>query len=142
MAKQKPQATQGPPGFDRLPPNMQALVGRVVANYFKSQQDETRIVAEREKKLQAELASDPEDTRFPETEGLEEQARHAMRIVTAVRVALCGDTLEEEERHELGGLLWGAEDFLTSLDLEQVGLDKERARRQAREAVALSRKAA
>lgn len=143
MAKQKPQAKQSPPGFDRLPPDMQALVGRVVANYFKSQQEQTRKDAEREEAREAKLASEPEDATFPETDGLEEQARHAMRIVKAVRLALYGsEMMEAEDRHELAGLLWGAEDFLTSLDLEQVGLNKERARREAREAVTLGRKAA
>lgn len=132
-----------PPRIRPTPPDMQALVGRVVANYFKSQQDETRIVAEREKKRQAELASEPEDVAFPETNGLEEQARHAMRIVTAVRLALYGsEMMEADERHTLAGLLWGAEELFEKLDLEGVGLDRERARREAEEAVSRKPKAA
>ncbi|MBI2903008.1 MAG: hypothetical protein HYY12_05405, partial [Candidatus Methylomirabilis oxyfera] len=45
-------------------------------------------------------------------------------------------------RDAAANLLWSAEVFLTSLDLERVALDKARARREAREAATRDRKAA
>lgn len=103
----------------------------------------TKRVKDTPSDRKAQSASEPETPHFPATGTLEEQAYHAMQIMTCVRLlALSGVRMEQEDREAAADLLWGAQHFLESLDPPQVAFDKEQAKRKAREAVTRGKKAA
>ncbi|MBI4381407.1 MAG: hypothetical protein HY574_09495 [candidate division NC10 bacterium] len=134
---------QAPSDADRVFLSMQKPLKRAAKSIVKDQRRRDREEAAREKARQAELASEPEVPPYPGLDSLEVQARFAMNTITLARVALlAGECVDSDERDAAANLLWSAEVFLTSLDLERVALDKARARREAREAATRDRKAA
>jgi hypothetical protein len=145
----KTQAKQSPSEADRVFLSMQKPLKRFAKSLVKERRERTRDEAarqkEREVQLASELADQPEVPHYGGLDSLEVQARFAMNTITVVRMALLaneGNVTESDDHQAAANLLWSAEEFLTSLDLEQVALDKEGARREALRSAPRSRKAA